>query len=57
MIKNEILPLYQLVCISKAVKVFSVRELKIIFETADIFNQTWNVSGTLFYNQDLFFKS
>jgi hypothetical protein len=56
MIKNEILPLYQLVCISKAVKVFSVRELKIIFETADIFNQTWNVSGTLFYNQDLFFQ-
>jgi hypothetical protein len=56
MIKNEILPLYQLVCISKAVNVFSVRELKIIFETADIFNQTWNVSGTLFYNQDLFFQ-
>jgi hypothetical protein len=54
-LKNKILTLYQLVYISKAVKTFSASELKIIFERADKFNQIWNISGTLFYNQDLFF--
>ena len=53
---NEILPLYQLVYISKAVNVFTVRELKFFFEKANEFNQIWNISGTLFYNQDLFFQ-
>ena len=54
-LKNKILTLYQLVYISKAVKTFSASELKIIFERADKFNQIWNISGTLFYSQDLFF--
>ena len=54
--ENEPSPLHQLVYISQAVKAFSTDELMTILKTAHKFNQQSNISGALFYNQDLFFQ-
>lgn len=53
---NASFPVHQLIYISKAVNIISTHELSNILKTAHQFNQDSNISGALFYNQDLFFQ-